>query len=129
MKITDDPESLECTLKMIDATIVLHNMLIDFDSAEPRNAAWDASVVTELTAIDDADRIPERLVLDNPIPIGGTNDLRRDQLMRYCAETYEPNYNISANDDHISLEEWSPIGEWSVGSEQDDELSDIDNED
>ena len=77
----------------------------------------------------DADRIPERLVLDNPIPIGGTNDLHRDQLMRYCAETYVPNYNISANVDHISLEEWSPIGEWSAGSEQDDELSDIDNED
>ena len=75
MKITDDPESLECLLKMIDAIIVLHNMLIDFDSTEPRNAAWDSSVVTELMAIDDADRIPERLALDNPIPIGGTNDL------------------------------------------------------
>ena len=60
---------------MIDATIVLHNTLIDFDSDEPRNAAWDASVVTELTAMDDTDRIPERLVLDTPIPIGGTNDL------------------------------------------------------
>ena len=49
--------------------------------------------------------------------------------MRYCAETYVPNYNMSANVDCISLEEWSPIGEWSVSSEQDDELSDIDNED
>ena len=75
MKITDDPESLECTLKMIDATIVLHNMLIDFHWVETRNAAWDASVVTELMALDDADRILETIVLDTPIPIGGTNHL------------------------------------------------------
>jgi hypothetical protein len=35
----------------------------------------------QLTAIDDAERIPERIVLDTAIPIGGMNDLRQDQLM------------------------------------------------
>ena len=74
-------------LKLIHATIVLHNMLIEWSSAEMSSAAWDASVITELTAIDDAERIPERIVLDTAIPIGGMNDLHQDQLVHYSVET------------------------------------------
>eukprot|EP00804_Cyclotella_cryptica_P030330 CCRYP_011860-RA/>CCRYP_011860-RA protein AED:0.12 eAED:0.29 QI:0/0/0/1/0/0/2/0/135 len=34
MKITDNPESLQQILKVIDATIVLHNMLLDWDDVK-----------------------------------------------------------------------------------------------
>jgi hypothetical protein len=54
MKLTDDPPSLERILRYIDSTIVVQNMLIELDDAANKNAAWYASVVTELTPIDDA---------------------------------------------------------------------------
>eukprot|EP00804_Cyclotella_cryptica_P028825 CCRYP_019718-RA/>CCRYP_019718-RA protein AED:0.68 eAED:0.40 QI:0/-1/0/1/-1/1/1/0/62 len=33
-------------------------MLLDWREAEDRNAAWDESVVTDLTSIDNANRAP-----------------------------------------------------------------------
>ena len=72
MKISNDKKSLKQILRYIDATIVLHNMLIDWNEAEPRNVTWDESVVTDLTSIDAADRAPvlgEREVLDLPVVV------------------------------------------------------------
>ena len=114
MKITNDKKSLKQILRYIDATIVLHNMLIDWNEAENKNVAWDESVVTDLTSIDDANRAPvlaEREVLDLPIPQGGQNDLRREQLMRYIRETYVTRYDFSPLPEEISLGDgdWSPI--------------------
>ena len=100
-------------------------MLNEWSSAEMSNAAWDASVITELTAIDDAKRIPERIVLDTAILIGGMNDLRRDQFMCYCVETYVPNHNITYQTDNISLEEWSPVSELDVSTDESASVSDI----
>jgi hypothetical protein len=114
MKITNDKKSLRRILRYIDATIVLHNMLIDWNEAENKNVAWDESVVTDLTSIDDANRAPvlaEREVLDLPIPQGGQNDLRREQLMRYICETYVTRYDFSPLPEEILLGDgdWSPI--------------------
>ncbi len=58
MKITNDKASLKEILHYIDSTIVLHNMLIDWKQAENKNAAWDESVVTDLTSIDNATQAP-----------------------------------------------------------------------
>lgn len=88
MKITEDPESLQQILKTIDATIVLHNMLLDRDDVELTNVAWDEPIVSDLTALDDAERIPERIAFDDAIPHGGTNKLRRDKSLQYCVESY-----------------------------------------
>jgi hypothetical protein len=69
MKITIEKESLKQILHYNDATIVICNMLIDWNEAEDRNAAWDESVVTDLTLLDDTSSAPmvaEREVLDLP---------------------------------------------------------------
>ena len=58
MLITNEKESLEKVLLYIDATIVLHNMLIEMGCDVDENVAWDVDDEC-LTAIDDADRIPE----------------------------------------------------------------------
>lgn len=58
MKVTNDKASLKTILHYINATVVLHNMLIVWYQAEHRNAAWDESVVTNLTSIDDANQVP-----------------------------------------------------------------------
>eukprot|EP00804_Cyclotella_cryptica_P023292 CCRYP_000454-RA/>CCRYP_000454-RA protein AED:0.19 eAED:0.17 QI:0/0/0/0.66/0/0/3/0/143 len=41
MPITDETESLEQILKYIDATVVLHNMLIDFGGENEVDGPWD----------------------------------------------------------------------------------------
>jgi hypothetical protein len=69
MIITNEKESLEHVLKYIDATIVLHNMLIDMGSADDENAPWDVEDEV-LMEIDDDDRIPERSALDDALPGG-----------------------------------------------------------
>ena len=112
MKITNDKKSLKRILRYIDSTIVVHNMLLDWREAEERNVAWDESVVTDLTSIDNANRAPpiaEREVLDQPIPLNAQNDMRRTQLMHYICETYIHTYNYSPIQDDISLS----LGEWS----------------
>jgi hypothetical protein len=53
-KITNDKRSLKTILSYIDATVVLHSMLIDWNQAENKNTVWHDSVVTDLTSIDDA---------------------------------------------------------------------------
>ena len=69
MLITNETESLEKVLQYINATIVLHNLLIEMGGDVDENAAWDVDDEC-LTAIDNADRIPERSVLDMALPGG-----------------------------------------------------------
>jgi hypothetical protein len=127
MKITNNKKSLKRILRYVDATIVLHNMLIDWNEAEHRNMAWDESVVTDLTSIDDVDRAPvlaEREVLDLPVTNGVHNDLCSKQLMRYICETDVTRYNYSPLHEEILLGDgdWSPIQglEFSYRSDEDD---------
>lgn len=62
MLITDEKESLEKILKYIDATVVLHNMLIEFGEDE---ACFDERD-DDCSDIGDVTRIPERDALDLP---------------------------------------------------------------
>jgi hypothetical protein len=78
MKISNDKELLKQFLHSIDATIVLHNMLIHWNKEEDKIDTFDKSVNTNLTSIDAASRasvVMESEVLDRPIPNGGSNDL------------------------------------------------------
>ena len=114
MKITNEKESLNRILHYINSTIVVHNMLIDWREADNRNTAWDESVFTDLTLIDNASHVPEiaeREVLDLPIPPHGQNDLRGIQLMQYICETYVHRFNLSPIQEELSFSngEWSPI--------------------
>eukprot|EP00804_Cyclotella_cryptica_P028981 CCRYP_012399-RA/>CCRYP_012399-RA protein AED:0.71 eAED:0.40 QI:0/0/0/0.5/0/0/2/0/63 len=54
-------------------------MLLDWQEAEEKNVAWDESVVTDLTLIDDhAPTIAEREVSDKPTPLSHSGrDLSR----------------------------------------------------
>eukprot|EP00804_Cyclotella_cryptica_P029958 CCRYP_013419-RB/>CCRYP_013419-RB protein AED:0.20 eAED:0.10 QI:0/0/0/1/0/0/2/0/363 len=125
MKITNNKNSIKRILRYIDSTIVFHNMLLDWREAEDRNTAWDESVVTDLTSIDDANRAPpiaEREVLDQPIPLHALNDMRRTQLMQYICETYIHSYNYSPIQDDLSLShgDWSSMVGYDFSTDGDD---------
>jgi len=76
MFITDETESLEWILKSVDMTVVLHNMLIDFGDEDEIDAPWDEDD-EDLSDLDDATRIPERNILDFPVPLGSLPGTRR----------------------------------------------------
>lgn len=80
MNITNDPESLNNILRNIDATVVLHNMLIEFGDDDDEDCPWrvDGDALSDID--DPVNRIPERAVLDAPIPVGSVPGTRREQL-------------------------------------------------
>ena len=65
-RITNDKESLKKILCYIDATIVLHNMLIEFGDDDDPGAPWD--IEEELSDIGNITQVPERDVLDLLLP-------------------------------------------------------------
>eukprot|EP00804_Cyclotella_cryptica_P007960 CCRYP_015992-RA/>CCRYP_015992-RA protein AED:0.08 eAED:0.08 QI:0/-1/0/1/-1/1/1/0/151 len=69
MLIANEKESLEKGLRYSDATIVLHNMLIDMGCDDDENVAWDVDK-EGLIEIDNYDMIPERSLLHNALPGG-----------------------------------------------------------
>lgn len=53
-------------------------MLIDWNEVDDKHAAWDKSVIANITSIDDANQAlvaTEWESLDQPIPHGRTNEL------------------------------------------------------
>lgn len=102
MLITNDKTSLERILRYIDATVVLHNMIIEFGEDLDEDNPWNVN--ENLSDIDDATRIPERDVLDAPLPVGALPGTRRDQLKDYVREHFIPrfNYRILRNTDSTS---------------------------
>ena len=65
MKLTDDKETMKHILRSIDATVVFHNVMMEFCRNELPDDYND-----NVTVIDDADRTPvpeERLILDQPL--------------------------------------------------------------
>jgi hypothetical protein len=83
MKLTDKKESLENILRAIDAMVVFHNIMMDFNDSElPDDVNLDdASTITD---IDDPDRVPrphERLVLDMALADDDQPGTRREQLL------------------------------------------------
>ena len=73
MTITIAMESLEKILHYIDATIVLHNMSIKFGEDKELDAPWDVAEET-LSDIGNTTHIPERDVMDLPVPLGSQPD-------------------------------------------------------
>ncbi|KAL3783503.1 hypothetical protein ACHAWO_009721 [Cyclotella atomus] len=60
MTITNDPKSLDSILKYIDATVVLHNMLIKFGDDDDKDCPWrlDEDALSDID--DPQNHIPER---------------------------------------------------------------------
>lgn len=116
MLITNENESLEKILEYIDATIVLHNMLIDMGFDDDENVAWDVDDES-LTAIDDENRIPERSVLDMALPGGALPGARRDQLFAFICETFVPNMHFNTIPDSIEIDLDSELVNDSSGEE------------
>lgn len=92
MRITNDKKSLARILRYIDATIVLHNMIIMFGEEDSEDDPWNVNDET-LSDIDDATRMPERDVLDLPLPVGALPGTRREQLKNYVREHFVPSFN------------------------------------
>jgi hypothetical protein len=114
MLITDDPESLNSILKYIDATIVLHNMLIEFGDDD--NLPWRVDEDT-LSDIDDpVNRIPEREVLDAPVPVGSDPGTRREQLKNLVRDYWTRGYGedtFDFSDVSVGGGSWSSFAELS----------------
>eukprot|EP00980_Cylindrotheca_fusiformis_P027095 scaffold18779_cov93-Cylindrotheca_fusiformis.AAC.1 len=84
MKIKEDKKYLRSILRMLDATIVLHNILIEFGEEEKEDWIDD----DDFSDIDEADRAPyeEGDALNTAIPDGAPKDARRTRLMYYMEE-------------------------------------------
>merc|ERR1712176_1490409 len=74
MKITDDPKSVVKILRMIEATVVLHNMLIDFGIGDKDD---ELIIDDDITALDDPNRAPDDYALLDPLPSHASKDARR----------------------------------------------------
>ena len=102
MNVTDDPKSLKRILMYIDASIILHNMLIELgDTSAGKD--WDCDA--DVSDLDDATRTPEKEVLDMPLPPGAGKGSRREQLKNYIRETFVPKRNyrpLYRDDDSIT---------------------------
>ena len=86
MKVTDQKSSVRRIVRMIDATVILHNMLTEF--GEEENTAWiDEKDFSDLA---DGDRAPyeDGDELNSPIPGWAPKDERRQQLLRYFKERF-----------------------------------------
>ena len=83
MKVTDDPKSMRRILRLIDATVILHNMLIEF--REEEDADWinddDKSVHYDLLRGPNDE-------LNNLIHPSAEKDRRRTQLLMYFKEKF-----------------------------------------
>ena len=91
MRITNDKKSLEKILRYIDATVVLHNMIIEYGEELKASDPWN--VHETLSDIDDAARAPERDVLDLPLPTGALPGTRREQLKNFVRDHFVPSFN------------------------------------
>ena len=83
-KITSNKMSLVRILRHLEATIMVHNMLVEIGEEEKE----DWMDITDFSDIDDAERAPyeEGDALNEGIPIGSAKDLRRTILMHYFEE-------------------------------------------
>jgi len=84
MKVTDDPKSVKLILRLIDATVILHNMLIEFGEEEKEE--WID--YDDFSDYDDELRAPFRNddVLNKSIAASAPKDTRRKQLLGYLKE-------------------------------------------
>ena len=85
-KISKDVAHARSLLRYIDATIILHNMLVLHGDAELEDG-WD-DPEDDATAIDDFESLPEDDELNLPVPPDAPPDARRLQLTHYLVETF-----------------------------------------
>lgn len=90
MEITDNPESKQKLLQYIDATVVLHNMLIEFGEDDDEINPWTTED-DDMSEIDE--QVPERTALDSAVPDGSELGARREQLRDYLNQYCFTEYN------------------------------------
>jgi len=86
MKVNEKPSSVRRIVRLIDATIILHNVLIEF--GEEENTAWiDEKDFSDLA---DGERAPyeDGDELNSAIPGWAPKDERRQQLLRHFKERF-----------------------------------------
>lgn len=85
LRITPDNNSIKKIIRLIKATIVLHNILINFgdDAIDEDWINYD-----DFSDLDDWERVPyeDGDVLNSQVPSWGRKDERRQQLLRYFEE-------------------------------------------
>jgi hypothetical protein len=87
LKITDDKKSLKRILELFDATVIVHNILIEIGEKE-REEWIDRD---DFSDVDDEDRAPTMSpadVLNQGIAAGAPKDERRTRLMYYFEEHF-----------------------------------------
>jgi DDE superfamily endonuclease len=84
LKITKSKSSLKKILKLLEAIIVVHNVLIEL--GEEEKAEWIDT--DDFSDLDDAERAPyqEGDALNQAIPVGAPKDERQTRLMYYFEE-------------------------------------------
>jgi hypothetical protein len=84
LTITEEKKSLQKILQLIDATIILHNMLITFGESEIE----DWIDFDDFSDLDEFERAPyeEGDELNSGIPPWAPRDTRRTQLLNYFKE-------------------------------------------
>jgi hypothetical protein len=80
--ITDDKKSLKRILRLIEATVILHNMLIEFGEEEKDD--WiDEDDISDIDEYYDSDD-----EINRAVPLGAYKDERRRRLVRYFEDCY-----------------------------------------
>ncbi|KAL7538614.1 hypothetical protein ACHAWF_010854 [Thalassiosira exigua] len=111
MRITDDPESLKRVLMYIEATIILHNIMIRLRDKDIEHPDWNIRD-DDVSRMDDAERLPEERVLDFPLPATADGGMRREQLCDLINERHVPRSNyrplseIDGNEEEIESLSW-----------------------
>lgn len=84
--ITEDPQSLKRILQLVDATVILHNMLIEFGEEEQE----DWIDFDDFSDMDEAARAPyeEEDELNKAVPEWAPKHTRRLQLLHYFKEYF-----------------------------------------
>jgi hypothetical protein len=102
MKITNDPRSLKKILEMIDATVVLHNILMRNNDPVNIKRWMDELEDDEFSAMDDPTRAPEEEVLHMSIPRGAPEGTRREQLKVFFRETWVQTCNYMSGENNTT---------------------------
>jgi DDE superfamily endonuclease len=88
LQVTNDVRSLRTILQFLDASVILHNMLISFGEEEQD----DWIDLADFSDMDDAERAPyeEDDELNAAIPAGSAKDAKRSRLLNYFREFFFP---------------------------------------
>ena len=81
--ITDDTETLQNILGLIDSCVILHNFLVQRGLEAEEEALYEDD---NITVIDDYERLPEGDELMQRVPTNAPGDHRRRQLLFYLKE-------------------------------------------